>query len=775
MAAKDRLPDIVQTDFGGGEINFALKRRDNLDFVKTGGRQMRNWRIEAGGTLLQRPGKRPVFPTPGSRNEYVRMQTGHEFIMNFGWAANAGGTLTIYSLDGTSYVQNVGYDWNPNSFNQLSFCVALFDIIICGPSVNAPGTNFQPQIARWDPYYLTWTFLPYSFRLINFQVQEPFYRFGVPGATMSYDGYTGNVQLTCSATYFTPGMVGMRLSIVGQQVTITQVIDPQHARVNVAYRLPDNILVVPTDLRPFQPGMIAEFRDRDLKMEIGAVGAQIAGGADTADPFLLTVTGVMLNNLVLDSSQYGVMTVDPTDWTVTETLISPIGSSPVVGIVVTINPGMPTVEWTEEFMCNYRGWPARCAYTMGRLAFYGFPAMQEAILWSAVGADDVCWVDPVAAANQPEAGANPDSAILEFESSRPAIVSVVEWGDVFVFTDRGIFEIPVGSSGTPLSPGNVVFRRFSNDGVSSIPPVSTQDCIVYINAGLNRCSVVRATGALTRPYISDDVSESHAPLFTGPIALSIATGDGQYPERYVYVVNDDGTIVVGKFTQNRTLIGWVPWTSVGRCTWVTNAGPKVWFTTAYNSSLGLNFILEAEEPLYYLDGMAFINDMASGMVAGALGPLWHLAGMTVQVCDQQGIPPRPDNIPQGPVDWGDRQVDGNGYLIIRPEDTVWSGSPTVYAGLWSAPVFEPFLFPPKEGTANPGARGKRRGVNRIVLSVEHSNGFSFGRKTIPPINWLEDPTKPQVDPPFPLPEPYFDRQRDWPGSVGPDPDWPPGE
>ena len=201
-------------------------------------------------------------------------------------------------------------------------------------------------------------------------------------------------------------------------------------------------------------------------------------------------------------------------------------------------------------MCPYRGWPSRCAYTEGRLAFFGFPQMQEAVLWSAVGADGVCWVDPVAATNQPEAGANPDSAILEFEASRPKIISLLEWGDIFMFTDRGIFLIPIGTSGTPLSPGNVVFRRFSNDGVSTIQPVSTQDCIVYINAGLNRCSVVRATGALTRPYISDDVSEGHASLFTGPVSLAIATGDGPYPERYVYVVNDDGSVASASSPSN---------------------------------------------------------------------------------------------------------------------------------------------------------------------------------------------------------------------------------
>lgn len=752
----ERLPDVTQTDFSGGEINFALKRRDNLDFVKTGARQCRNWRIEAGGTLLQRPGKRPLFPTFGARNDYVRVQSNAEFILTFGQSFDGRATITISNLDGTALVQyaSPAYSWTRDTLDRISWCLAQFDIMLCYPGM-------QPQIVRWNPASRDWTFLPYTFRVIDTQTQEPFYRFGAPGATMAYDGYTGNIGLTCSQPYFNIAMVGSRLSIVGQQVTITSVSDPQHARADVAYRLPDCVVIQVGDTRPFQPGMIAELRDQDLKFEVGSVGALpnwwISGTSVPA------VFGIMLSNLICDFNQFTFNAANR------DVLISPLGSSAVWSLPFPTGPGQPTVEWTEEFMCAQRGWPSACAYTAGRLCFYGFPQMQEAILWSAVGANDVCWVDPVAATNQAQAGAEPDSAILEFESSKSNIVSLLEWGDIFVFSDRGIFFIPV-SQANPLSPGNVEFRRFSNDGVSTIRPVSTQDAIVYINAGLNRCSVVKATGSLTRPYISDDVSESHAPLFTSPRALAIATGDGVYPERYVYVVNDDGTLAVGKFTQQRTLIGWVPWTSTGLARWVTNAGSKVWFTSLYVSPLRTAILLEIEDPLYYLDGMVFLNQPAPGMAKPGFGPLWHLAGMTVQIVDQQGVASRPDSIPNGCVDWGDRQVDANGWLIPEPTDVMWTDSPTVYAGLWSPAVFEPFIFPPREGSAKPGARGKRRKLQRAVISVEHSNGFSFGKHRIPPVNWLEDPTRAQQDPPFPLP-PDIDWKRDWKGPTGPDPNW----
>jgi hypothetical protein len=736
-----RVPDIIQTDFGGGQINPSGKRRDALEFVKTGAKQMQNFRLEAIGTIVNRPAKRPVFGAPGSRTEYVRMQAGHEFMVNFGWSATGGGLLTIYNLDGTSFVQQSGYDWSPANINSLSFCVALFDIVICGPSVDVPGTNFRPTIARWSPADDTWTFLPYSFRNINAQSQEAFYRFSVPGATMTWQGQTGNVTLTCSVPYFTGNMVGELLSIVGQQVTIVQVIDSQHAIVSVAYRLPDTMWLAVQDARPFQKGMIAELRDQNLKIEIGAAGFAPSLGIPW---FSNAVRGVMLSNLVCDFSQFVYAPYDPTtNPTGPDVLVSPIGSSAIAGYPFAFgNGGEPTVEWTEQFMCQQRGWPGRCAYTAGRLAFFSFPQMQEAILWSAVGSSDVCWVDPVAAQNQPEAGAQPDAAILEFEASRPAIINLVEWGDIFVFTDRGIFFIPVSQS-TPLSPGNVEFRRFSNDGVSPINPVSTQDAIVYINTGLNRCSVVRATGSLTRPYVSDDVSESHAPLFTGPVSLAIATGDGLYPERHVYVVNADGTIVVGKFTQQRTLVGWVPWTSSAQTTWVTNAGPKVWFTSQYANALGTAYVVEIEDDTVYLDGVAFINGPSPGMVNGSLGPLWHFAGGTVTVCDSLGVTSSGPGVGPPVIDYGERQVDASGNIVFLPTDGAWSSSTTVYAGSWSPLIYEPFLFPPKEGAANPGARGKRRKLQRGIITVQHSNGFTFAKRQIPPLDWNEPVEQPE--------------------------------
>ena len=211
----ERSPDLVQTDFGGGQINESGSRRDALDFVRTGALRMENFRIEAIGTLVNRPCWRPLFPVNGGRTEYVRMQAGHEFFINFGEVDNEG-AITIYNLDGTLSITNNGYDWDLSMVNSLSYCVAQFDIIVCGPSFADRTKNFQPAIVRWNPADQTWTFLPYSFRVINSQSQEAFYRFSVPGATMSYDGQSGTVNLTCSAPYFQDSMVGEILSIVGQ-------------------------------------------------------------------------------------------------------------------------------------------------------------------------------------------------------------------------------------------------------------------------------------------------------------------------------------------------------------------------------------------------------------------------------------------------------------------------------------------------------------------------------------------------------------------------------
>lgn len=692
--------DTVQHNFSGGQVSQSAKRREEKDFVKNGAAQQVNFRIEGLETIVNRPARRAVAVFSGVRSEYFRMEPGFEYFVSFGVVAGQG-ALTFYSPDGTSsaFFSDPAFIWTVATIGDISWTQTVFNVIVCFPGM-------KPYVFAWDQDVQTWTQKGFGFSIISNAIQEPFYRFAALGATMTYGDVVGDTTLQCSQDYFKAGHVGRRISILGQQVKILTVVDAQNATIHCSTRLPDTVSVSVVSVFPFRIGQIVSSRDQGLKFEVTSIDA-ING----------IVTGTMLSPLTFDNSAY---VIGAPDILISTTGRSAFKAAPVKGPV-----SGSTVEWLEEFMSDLRGWPARVSYLAGRLTFFGFPQLEEAILWSALGSDSIFWVDSTAVANNASAGALPNAAILEFVSKRPKVIDLVDrgGGDIFVFTDRGVYFIVV-NAGTPLAPGNIVFTFLSGDGIASIKPIATQNSIVYINQGRNRVSVIRPTGGITTPYIAEDLSDAHAPLFTGPVAMAVATGDGQYPERYVYVVNADGTLIVGKFSADRQIVGWAPWPSAGMTRWVTAAGPSVWFSTIYPGQVLSGAIIETEDDGYYLDGMILLNAPPPGMGAAGLGSLWHLRGLNVTVMD-------------GAIDYGDRQVDGAGNLVTLPTDDF--SSPSCVAGTFASLIFTPFFFPPREN--NPvGARGKTLRILKLFVTYEQSNGFTIGNVTIPPNQFGEDPT-----------------------------------
>ncbi|SDQ99892.1 hypothetical protein SAMN05519103_00356 [Rhizobiales bacterium GAS113] len=687
----------AQRDFSGGQVNKAARRRDDGDAVRTGALTMRNWRIEATGQLVPRPGRRPIFGGAAARTDYVRMGVGSEFFLSF-----SAGAITITDTLGNVVATNASgaYLWTAQTISQIQWCQAEQQIVVCYPTM-------QPQLLTWNPNTRAWSFSAFAFKGNGAQTFAPFFNFRKDGSTMAYSATSGSVGLTCSVPFFTNSMIGNTLSIGGQQCVITVVFSATQAAATVNYLLPAAITVSVYDTTPFQVGQIVSARVQNIKFEVTAVGF---GG----------VTGVLISSVPFNS------TWQQSPGGVKDTLVSPYGSSDFSAAPIQALLPQPTTQWQEQFMSSVRGWPASCFFDRGRLGFCDFPQKPEAILWSAIAAYTTFWIDSAAAATNPEAGAAADSAILEGipgqpGQSTPRVRHVVGWGDEFAFTDRGIFQIPISSSGNPLKPGSVEFRPISNDGVAPIRPVQSQDVIVYMNAGLTRCCVIRATGAYTRPYITQDMSDNHTDLFVSPITLSIATGDGQYPVRYVYILNSDGSIVTGKFTSERTFVGWAPWSSAGKVSWLSSAGPNVYFNTTYGS----NALLEIEDAAQWLDMAVPINNVPSSLVKSGFGPLWFYAGGTITLID-------------GNRDMGERQVDGAGRIVaIQGEDL---SSATLTAGLFSQPVFEPFI-PGAQPGDDLAQRMRKRKIKRAMVNVEISSGFTLGNKQFPVDNFTADATQ----------------------------------
>lgn len=675
----------VQVDFSGGQINQSARRRTDTDVVKTGGQVCQNWRCTATGQLIPRAGRNTLYYTSTLRGDYIRVSTGEEFLLRFG--ANSLEFVDLLGNQIASVSDPNILIWDTLSVNKINWAQAQDNIYICFPKM-------RPYMCVWDRQKRVWTFYQFSFDQGAGVVKMPFYRRAVLGAAMSFDGLTGDVNLTCSQPYFDASLVGETISVLGQQVTVKSVTAPNNAVVTVTYRLPDSIAVAVDNTAPFLPGQIVQFAGSGVKFEVGSV-----------DSTNNTVVGVLTSNLIFETAAFQQ----------NDQLVSPLGASAQTNMPGKADPGSPTIQWQEQFFSSSQGYPESVSYDRGRLIFTGFPQATNAILWSQIGSPNSFWIDTVAASSQPGAGGNADSAIFELVSGSQDIFYVEGWQQgQFVFTRRGVYYIPA-SQQYPIQPGNITFERISDDGISQIRPVTINDAMLFINSEGNRIAAVRPTGSYTRPFLTQDVSDMHTDLFTGPVHITVTTGDGYRPERMVYVVNLDGTVVVGKAAfggdGQPLFIGWSPWVSQGKVGWLSARGPNVFITSLYSFGGRPGYlVVETGVEQIYLDHALLLNgDNGNANPPDGKGPFYKMpAGTQITLMN-------------GNIDLGERSIDANGFVIPFPGEDISSTS--ILGGVFTPCVYQPFTYFDRYGD-----RTKRTRIDRISINVNGSTDFMLGSK-----------------------------------------------
>ena len=701
----------IQVDFTGGQINDAALRRNDLPVVKTGGEIMENWRALATGQIIQRPGKSVVYLEDSRRGEYFRVSTGEEFMLRFGQHY-----IAIYDLLGnfiTGQTDPARLIWLDQTVNDINWTQAQDNIIICYREQSS-GKTMLPYCCFWNRTTRSWTFGDFAFEKNNGIIKQPFYRRASQGVVLSYKAVTGTTQVTAAnvtqnETVFTEQMVGNYLSIVGQQVQITKYIDEKNVEVEIQERLPDSVVFFVTDASLFFPGQICSSTNSNVKMEVGSVDVKNN-----------SVIGIMTNQLIFDANSF------PDGTKGSDFLVGPNGQSTIKNKPAKADPGSPTLQWAETFFSTINGYPSSVSYDRDRVAFTNFEQAQNAILWSEIGNPFGFWVDSVAATTNPGAGSNPNSSIFELIAGCPQIYYLIGWQQgQFIFTFRGVYFIPI-SAQNPLQPGQLSFEKIADDGISNIRPVTIQDAILFINQGLNRVGAIRATGSLTRPFLAMDVADLHYNLFKSPVFLAVTTGDGERPERYVYVVNGDGTCVVGKASfggdGQPMFIGWAPWTSQGKVRWVSTRGSDVYYTTEYPHDYGMTlYTIEIESRRLYLDYSILINgDNGNANPPFGFGPFYNLPeGTMVTLID-------------GNLDFGDYPIDNLGNPIVDV-NCEFIKRPNLIGGLFSPCVFQPFTYFDRVGD-----RTKRISVNRIYVNVQNATDFTVEGKVFTTNQWGVD-------------------------------------
>ena len=288
-------------------------------------------------------------------------------------------------------------------------------------------------------------------------------------------------------------------------------------------------------------------------------------------------------------------------------------------------------------------------------------------------------------------------------------------------------------------------------------PRNVQESIVYVGSGGMQVKAVQSIGAYNRPYIIDDISILHAHLLISPVAIASPGPAVQFEERYFYILNSDGSILIAKYAIKNGLldtgnIGFLPWSGNGTATWISGAPgkPDVLISSSYpimntgqsafqpnafqnNAFQALNTVASVVSIVEVIDNnqlldAAFLYNGAPASLAppGGMGPLWFLANGMADVVD-------------GGRMMGTYQVNAHGFLIPQFNDGENLASPTLTIGqAWTA-AFEPFV-PAVQPGQDIGQRLRKRRIARWTIYVKDSTGFVYQRIFGGPIT----PTSPTV-------------------------------
>jgi hypothetical protein len=671
----------AQRDFSFGEVDVTLKRADDHPARKAGLRQMLNMRILNSGGLEDRPGRSALFPANGSdRIEEITISPGNTFKIAFG-----PGSLKVFSATG-AVVANFINQGNGVLLPWVTATIASIVYAKLRLSVYITFPGMIPQVLAWDGA-ASWTLTDYQELVVGNQKRTWFYRISPQNITLLPGAQTGSgVSLQSSDPLFVPAHVGTRMRFINRQMLITSVTDSMHATVTIEESLPGaqtvSFSVDPSNT--FSVGDIVLGSISGSK----AIVVQINAASKQVNVQLISTNSSLA---ALPLYQQGAVAFQAN-----EVMAGPGGGLTIATVTGLFSPVVGVTFWDEEVMNAYQGYPASCFSDQFRLGFCNFPSVPNGIGWSAINSPTDQYV---------VGASTPSGAMFELAPDAVQIFYVVPGPESseFVFADRKLYYIKIDAS-NPLKPGSVSFQTLSGDGCAQVQPRTTQEVILYVNAGRNSVIAIVASGAYYRPFNTRNLCDFHSHLFSGIAAIAVPNADGGFNERYAYVLNQDGSLVVGKYSlqegQIVPTIGWGRWSGVGTVKWVAAWAADVLFTTTY---FAVETICEILDETQYLDGAVFVNNLPAAFAAPVgKGPLWWVPNQAVSLMDQ------------ATRSMGTYQIDANGFIIPQGNGGEDLTIASLTAGQSWTSMIEPFCPSARAATRWPrsGCRPIRPSCSR---------------------------------------------------------------
>ncbi|MDI7862532.1 hypothetical protein MRS76_11225 [Rhizobiaceae bacterium n13] len=677
---------IRQRDFSSGEIDPDAVRRDDVEALKYALRYARNMVIRHTGGMSNRPGRRVMFPDDGVIGEFKPFNN-----VSYTLVFRSGSVRVRDESD--TIIATLTAPWGANDLDSLVWESFDNEVFVCW--------NGRTQVITVTEGTGIWSIAPYSFSTgIGGEVRVPFYRFfNTSGITMKPSAVSGsNITVTFSASVLNPAHVGSIFRYAGRQLRITAVTNSKVGRATVIERLPETYEFNVVSGVGFSVGQTIETETTNIQFEIVAITGDI-------------ITAVAINKLTAPI--------------VGEDMVGPNASSEIQSLSVT-TPGA-TVQWDEQFISDYRGWPLSVSKDRQRLIFTNFRQYKNAVAWSAAGDNRDFLI-----------GAKPDDSMLEFISAECQVYHVVGGYDEFALTDKGVFYIPI-SVGTPLQPGSVEFRPIFSAEIANIRPIEVTEGVIFVDKTRTGVYAISATGQTARPYIANEVNRLHRHLFDGVKSIAVSSGTSVFPSRQIYAVNDDGTVVVGQFNPDRDYIGWLKWEGFGLVRSVTASYGRVVFLTRYSLDEVMTGIVEEIDYDLLLDCAttfdgANVTDFLTLKDGSPLtlngGGKISLNAVVTDLYKGQEV-----SVYAGGFYHGEITVPDSGAI------TGFSQYPAVTIGVRFDWIFRP-LFVNFEGGQPVGQAERRRKIENMLITVRDTQEFQCGNRTFGSYRGGDDTAEP---------------------------------
>ncbi len=539
---------LTQRSFILGQPREEFLEAADIDLTDNSLRVAENVRIKATRTIAQRPGTERVAQYAPSAT-LTTPKTAHEIRPADGLVYGLEITFTsavVVDADGATVWSASLPGGTMSSLEVASLWVAPFgyETII--------GTGSRMLM-------LTYNGTTFSIAAFTFDVgpgaslAQPYWSY-VSGVTLTPSALTGAITVTASAALFTASWVGMRIRYGRKEILITGYTSATQVSGTVISQLPPSYRLT-------------------LSTTAGLVVGDAVIGADTDFNGLVIAIG---------GSDVDVVTISFFDGPdVSEKLSFPSGTA-TVSAKTSISP-LASPIWDEPIMSPIRGYPRSGTSAGGRLFLCDFPQAPDAIVASSVRAVTDMLV-----------GDEDDDAIARaIGDNRPRLLHVVNAGDVLIFTNLGSYLVSL-RDGTALTPSNFNPIKFDARGCSEARPAPVDDGVVFIEASGKAIAAATLSGNIYLKWSVRTLSTYHTQLFTGPIQLCGPPSDCTFEDKYLFVVNADGTVVAMSWVDGFDVekVGFVPWTTSGTFTYVAPIFGGYWFFATRTINAGAYKFIE---------------------------------------------------------------------------------------------------------------------------------------------------------------------------------------